>query len=244
MVISPGPSLPPLIVSDTSGCAASTESTRRSIRALPSCSLPTPKLMFITSGIRRCRGEADGVVHRAEHGAGGRDTALRAERDLEAEELRARRHPVEALHAVEIVRRRRCPPRGCRGRRDRRTGRGWARWPCRRSWRRSRAPAYGRAGPSRTLPGLQVVVHRTLAGQRAVAVGIGQQHPAVGGARHDDRQGVADGLVAVEVRRGRAAERQLGHDAAEPGAVARHGAGASESRQPLPRHMHGVAVRA
>ena len=45
-------------------------------------------------------------------------------------------------------------------------------------------------GPAEALPGQQVVVHRPLAGQRAVAIGIGKQHPAVGGAGHHDRQGV------------------------------------------------------
>ena len=153
IVLSPGPSLPPLIVSDTSGCAASTESARRSIRALPFLLVADAEAEVHHQRHLPLRGEADGVVHRADHGAGGRDAALRAERDLEAEELRARRHPVESLHAVEVVRARRCPPRGCRGRRDRTSGRGWARWPCRRSWRRSRARAYARAEPSRSSPG-------------------------------------------------------------------------------------------
>ena len=46
----PGPSLPALMAMTTSGLAASTESTIASIRAVPSTSFPTPKLMLSTSG--------------------------------------------------------------------------------------------------------------------------------------------------------------------------------------------------
>ncbi len=52
-VESPGPSLPALMAMATSGFAASTESTIQSIRAVPSTSFPTPKLMLSTSGIFR-----------------------------------------------------------------------------------------------------------------------------------------------------------------------------------------------
>jgi hypothetical protein len=190
------------------------------------------------------RGEADGVVHRTEHGAGGRDAALRAERDLEAEKLRARRHPVEALHAVEVVRPGDARHVGAVGVEIEYQVEGGRGGRAAEVDGDSEARRMAARSPAEALPGLQVVVYRTLAGQRAVAVGIGQQYPAVGGAGHHDRERVPDGLVAVEVRRGRAVERQLGHDAAEPGTVAGHRAGASESHQPLPRHLHGVAVRA
>ena len=224
MVESPGPSLPALIVSTTSGCAASTESTMPSIRACPSSSLPTPKLRLSTSGSWRASANADGVVHRPEHAAGGRDAALRAVRDLEAEQLRARRHPVEARARRRGRGPRRCRRRGCRARRCRRT--------------RSSlgvAPSVAEVGgdvdagmaalgrPAEALAAREVVVDRPLARERAVAVGVGQEHPAVGRADHDDRQRVAHGAVAVEVGRGRRAERQLGDGAGvvRPGGVQR-----------------------
>jgi hypothetical protein len=48
-------------------------------------------------------GEADGIVHRPEHAPRSRDPTLRAVGDLEAQELRARRHAVEPGHSVQIV---------------------------------------------------------------------------------------------------------------------------------------------
>ena len=49
-VESPGPSLPALVTKTTLGLAARTESIAASMRAVPSRSLPTPKLRLSTSG--------------------------------------------------------------------------------------------------------------------------------------------------------------------------------------------------
>ena len=54
-------------------------------------------------------------------------------------------------------------------------------------------------GPAEGLPRHQVIVHRPLAGQRAVAVGIGEDHPAVAGPGDDDRERVAHLAVAVQI---------------------------------------------
>ena len=79
------------------------------------------------------------------------------------------------------------------------------------------------ARPAERLAAREVVVDRPLARERAVAVGIGEEHPAVGGANDDDRQRVAHDAVAVEVGRRRRAQRQLGDGAAvvRPGRIQR-----------------------
>ncbi len=155
-------------------------------------------------------GEGDGVVHCPEHAAGGRDAALRAVRDLEPEQLRAGCHAVEAGHAVQVV------TRGDAG--DVGAVSAGVEEEVELGCSDVRAEVGGDVhtgmaalgGPPEALAAHEVVVDRPLARERAVAVGIGQEHPAVGRANHDDRQRVAHDAVAVEIGRRRRAERQLG----------------------------------
>jgi hypothetical protein len=153
--------------------------------------------------------ELDGIVDRAEHAAAGGNTALRAVRDLESKQLRARCHTVEARHTVEIV-------AGGNASHVRAVAADVEHQieiglsvlfrkvhpdiePCRVSlW-----------CPPECLPSDQVVVHRALARERAIPVGIRQQHPTIGGPGDQNWQSVAVPAVGVQVRCGRRTQRQL-----------------------------------
>ncbi len=94
---SPARRFPALMAKTTSGLAASTESTRKSMRAFPSASLPTPKLMLSTSGQAMVLGEADGVRQCGEHAAASGDPALGVVGNLEPQQVGTGRHPIEAV---------------------------------------------------------------------------------------------------------------------------------------------------
>ena len=148
---------------------------------------------------------------------------LCAVRDLEPEELRAGRHAVEPGHAIEVVPRRDAGDVGAVApgvEEQVEPGPGTVRGEVGRE-ADARPAALGR--PAEGLAAHQVIVDRPLARERPIAVGVRQQHPAVGGADHDDRQRVADRAVAVEVGGRRATERQLGDRASvvRPGGVER-----------------------
>ena len=87
----------------------------------------------------------------------------------------------------------------------------------------------------------QVVVDRTLAGEGSVSVGIGEEHPAVGGADDDHGQGVANGAVAIEVRGRWPAERDLGDGAGVVGAGGAQRHDAAEPAEPPAGYLHRVA---
>ena len=75
-----------------------------------------------------------------------------------------------------------------------------------------------RLGPAEGVAPVQVVAHRALPRQRAVAVGVHQDDPAVAGLRHQHRERVGVVAVAVDVGRRQFAEGALVEQAAVPGA--------------------------
>ena len=86
----------------------------------------------------------------------------------------------------------------------------------------------------------EIVVHRALAGERAVAVGVGEQHPPVRRTHHDHRERVADHPIAVEVGGRRRAERQLCDTAGIVGSVGVERLYAAEPAEPAGAHLHRV----
>ena len=175
------------MVKTSAGFAARIESTAASIRAVPSISLPYPEAQVEHQWEPPGLCESDGVIDRAHHAAGGGDAALGAVGDLEPEQLGAGRDSVESGDPVHVV-------PGCDARDVRAVAEGVE------HEIELRVLAAGREvdarfigggrprRPSRTLSRDQVVVHRPLAGERAIAIGVGEEHPPVGGAGDHQRR--------------------------------------------------------
>ena len=99
-----------------------------------------------------------------------------------------------------------------------------------------------RAVPAERLVAGEIIVHRPLIGERAVAVGIGEQHPSVAGA-DDDHRHESPHAVSVHVRGRCLTEAALLQDTAERLAAGAERDDPAEAGRPG-RRPHGIPTGA
>ena len=179
-------------------------------------------------------GIAGRVRHGALHAARDRDAPSCGVRDLQAEQLRARRHAVESGQVEQAV------PRGDAGhvravpavveeQVEQRGAGGLA----------EVGGEGDRLGPEgdRLMP-VTVVVQRHLVFERAVQVRVEERHPAIARLDHDDGKRVGIDSVAVQVAGGRPAQGQLPQHAGVPRGGGGQAPDAVCPPQGVPAHGH------
>ena len=184
-------------------------------------------------------GVAGRVRHGALHAAGDRDAATRGIRDLQAEQLGARRHAVEPRHVEQTVSRGDARhvgavPAVVEEQVEQRRAVGFA----------EVGGEGDRLGPEgdRLTP-VTVVVQRHLVFERAVQVRVEERHPAVARLDDNDRKRVGVGTIAVQVAGGRLAERQLPQHSGVPRRGGGEATDAVCARQRVPAHGDGAVGR-
>ena len=102
----------------------------------------------------------------------------------------------------------------------------------------------GRSARGRPAKGFargEVVVHRLVVGQRAIAIGVDDHDPAVGRMEHHDCERVVDVTIGIEVTRVRVSHRQFADGAAIPWPVCVERPQVRKSTQTLAPDHDGVA---
>ena len=201
----PGPSLPAADRHDDVGMGEQ-EGVDQRIDRRP----PRPLVADIEAEVQHQReaalgGEPDGVVHRASHAPGHGHRPARVVGDLEAQQLGAGRHAVEAGDAEHPV------TRGDAGDVGAVTVGVEEQIEVGHPGRIGEVGGEGQRLPAERdrLASLPIVVQRLLVLERAVQVRIEEHHPPVARFHDDDGEGIGIRAVAVHVGRRQWTQRQL-----------------------------------